>query len=238
MSYILDALKRADAERERGHIPGLHSRSAPTLDRQASDQRKRWRPAVLVAGVLLVLAGVFLWWWLSAAPEAPQAVAAADPGTVTPAAAVPAEPSPPPIATADSTLPALPILAPEPPRPPRPVAPVGTPAAPSPATSAAASASASAPVGTTSAPTPAPAAVAAAAPIKAFAELSAAERARLPAVNVSGSTYSQNPAHRMLIANGKVVQEGADIAPGLRLETIEPRSAVLNHQGLRYRIGY
>jgi general secretion pathway protein B len=74
--------------------------------------------------------------------------------------------------------------------------------------------------------------------VTSFANLSAEARAQLPAVNISGSTYSQNPALRMLIANGKVVQEGQDIAPGLRLETIGPRSAVLNHQGLRYSIGY
>jgi general secretion pathway protein B len=74
--------------------------------------------------------------------------------------------------------------------------------------------------------------------VQSFAELSTDARARLPAVNISGSTYSKNPALRMLIANGKVVQEGGEIAPGLTLETIEQRSAVLNHQGLRYRIGY
>ena len=82
------------------------------------------------------------------------------------------------------------------------------------------------------------AAAAATATVQSFAELSPEARARLPAVNVSGSTYSKNAALRMLIANGKVVQEGGEIAPGLTLETVEQRSAVLNHQGLRYRIGY
>ena len=61
---------------------------------------------------------------------------------------------------------------------------------------------------------------------------------QLPAVNVGGSSYSKDPALRMLIVNGKVVPEGGEIAPGLTVETIEPRSAVLNHQGLRYRIGF
>ena len=61
---------------------------------------------------------------------------------------------------------------------------------------------------------------------------------KLPAVNVSGSTYSQNPAHRMLIANGKVVHEGQEIEPGLKLETVGPRSAVLNHRGTLYNITY
>ena len=85
---------------------------------------------------------------------------------------------------------------------------------------------------------PAAPAVVATNPVRSFTELAPDVRARLPAVNVSGSTYSQNPAHRMLIVNGKVVQEGGEISPGLKLETIEQRSAVLNHQGLRYRIGY
>jgi general secretion pathway protein B len=74
--------------------------------------------------------------------------------------------------------------------------------------------------------------------VRSFAELPAEARSQLPVVNVSGSTYSQNPSHRMLIANGKVVQEGQEIAPGLVLETIGPRSAVLNHRGMRYSIGY
>ncbi len=74
--------------------------------------------------------------------------------------------------------------------------------------------------------------------MRTFAELSPEVRAQLPAVNVSGATYSKDAAVRMLIVNGKVVQEGQEIAPGLKLETIGQRSAVRNHQGLRYSIGY
>ena len=77
-----------------------------------------------------------------------------------------------------------------------------------------------------------------AAPVPGFGQLSAEARAQLPAVNVSGVTYSKDAAIRMLIVNGKVVQEGQEIAPGLSLETIGPRSAVLNHRGMRYSIGY
>ena len=74
--------------------------------------------------------------------------------------------------------------------------------------------------------------------MRSFAELSPEVRAQLPAVSVSGATYSKDAAVRMLIVNGKVVQEGQEIAPGLKLESIGQRSAVLNHQGLRYSIGY
>jgi general secretion pathway protein B len=57
-------------------------------------------------------------------------------------------------------------------------------------------------------------------------------------LRVTGVTYSDNPAHRMLIVNGKIVHEGQDIEPGHKLETITPHSAVVNHQGRRYNINY
>ena len=41
MSYILDALQRADAERERGHVPGLKSQIVPPASRKAP-ARRRW----------------------------------------------------------------------------------------------------------------------------------------------------------------------------------------------------
>jgi general secretion pathway protein B len=117
-------------------------------------------------------------------------------------------------------------------------APTAAPAAPGAVTGTAGAAvnapASTSPLGSSTAP----AATGQPGPVLSFAELSPEDRARLPAVNVSGSTYSQNPGLRMLIVNGRVVQEGQDIAPGLRLETIGPRNAVLNHQGLRYSIGY
>ena len=248
MSYILDALKRADAERERGHVPGLHSRSTPEFDapapRAARLGARQWR---LALALLLVLGAVLLWWWRDAAPSAPTAAAPERPTPITQTGAPPASapvspPVTPPVPTdhagqrPDPAPPALPILGPASPRPPvkamaaaAPTAPEvnGAPGAPPAGASAA---------GNTGAP--AAGATAPAAPVRSFAELSPEARARLPAVNVSGSTYSKNPALRMLIVNGKVIEEGGQIAPGLTLETIEPRSAVLNHQGLRYRIGY
>jgi general secretion pathway protein B len=57
-------------------------------------------------------------------------------------------------------------------------------------------------------------------------------------VKVTGSTYSDNPAHRMLIVNGKVVHEGQEVEPGLTLEVITPRSAVFNQNGSRFNVNY
>jgi general secretion pathway protein B len=61
MSYILDALRRADAERERGAVPGIHARplqaAASTADAQPA--ARPWVWAVL--GLLLAVIGVVLW---------------------------------------------------------------------------------------------------------------------------------------------------------------------------------
>jgi len=244
MSYILDALKRADAERERGHLPGLHTRTAPEPDTPAARVGGfAQRGGLFALGALLALGAVLLWWWLRAAPLAPPAtlavaaaarapVAATSPATAT-APMQPPEPSGDLVRQPD--MPVLPILAPPPPR--RTPKGAAAPAAAEPAATAQRTPD-NAVSKRASAHAFASPATLAAAPVTSFAELSPDDRARLPAVNLSGSTYSKNPALRMLIINGKVVQEGGEIAPGLTLETIAPRSAVLNHQGLRYRIGY
>lgn len=241
MSYILDALQRAEAERERGRVPGLKSQLVAPAGRDGA-KPGALRPWHALIGLAVLLVALGIWWWTGGA-ETPPAPASA-PVVESPPEAVNAPPKvapgqppvpaspPPPLAIPPE--PVQPILAPPraPPVTTKPTAVTATPAA-SPAPVAATAATPPAP-----APAPAAAPVATSATVPTFGELTADARAQLPAVNVSGSTYSQNPALRMLIANGKVVQEGQDIAPGLRLETIGPRSAVLNHQGLRYSIGY
>ncbi|MGN6525450.1 MAG: hypothetical protein ACTHL8_03615, partial [Burkholderiaceae bacterium] len=62
MSYILDALRRADAERSRGSVPGLHAQSLPDAEPAARNYRPiAWiavgAGAVLVAAAAVVLFG-------------------------------------------------------------------------------------------------------------------------------------------------------------------------------------
>lgn len=235
MSYILDALQKAEAERERGRVPGLKSQLVPPTGHTRTSVTTV-KPRYVLAGVVVLLvslASLAAWWSMGTpAATAPQAdtVSAASPS---PVQALP-DPVPTPAPSVDRLIappePVLPILAPPRPTPaePKAVPAASAPPIPAPATAATPNAATAA----------APASPAAAPAVPSFGQLSAEARAQLPAVNVSGSTYSQNPALRMLIANGKVVQEGQDIAPGLKLETIGPRSAVLNHQGMRYSIGY
>lgn len=215
MSYILEALRRAESERERGKVPGLHSQAwaegaaaAPATGRPGA---RRGAQPLLIGGLVLLLlagAGAYMWWSRPAPAPAPVLASAepAPPPAPAPAASVALAP-PSPVQAAASALPL----------PPPPVAvpaPVPAPAS-----------------------TPAPAARPAA-PIPTLAELSPALRAELPPLQVGGAMHSDTPANRMLILNGQVYREGDAIAPGLQLEQIQLRSAVLLYKGQRLRLSY
>lgn len=66
----------------------------------------------------------------------------------------------------------------------------------------------------------------------------ASVRAALPPLVISGSTYSDNPAYRMLIINGQVYREGDFPTPDLKLEQIRPKSALLHYKGSTYLLPY
>ena len=87
MSYILDALRRADAERQRGAVPGLH---APTvggvLDKGAATPGAPARRLGLAVAALLLLSLAVATGWLlrpAAAPAlgTPATACACRPGT-------------------------------------------------------------------------------------------------------------------------------------------------------------
>jgi general secretion pathway protein B len=90
------------------------------------------------------------------------------------------------------------------------------------------------------APPAAPAAAAAPAADRVFAvtELPADVQKDLPKLAITGGVHSENPAQRMLVVGGKVVNEGAELAPGVVLDQIRPRSAVLKFRGWKYSVGY
>lgn len=277
MSYILDALKRADAER------GL-SAGATTADvtPQAHGHPPtapwwRSRTGVIVLLALLCVTGLAALWWPSSKLAAPTPAASTGPSVsgpalpsaqspdvttapvpqATPNASVAPRTGPMPVPVASSSTPSpdappsstaaarpAPILLPERPMAARPSAPV-------PAQVAAASTGAAfgpdpvppMPSAVTRQPAPTPPAPPAAAPTAGAtatpsAPVATGAPASAPPVKVTGATYSDNPAHRMLIVNGKIVLEGQQIEPGLTLEVITPHSAVLNHQGSRFNINY
>jgi len=108
MSYILEALRRAESERERKRgVPGLHAQPVPAPASEESGERraKPWRWIVLgvAAGVLLPLA--WRLWSGDPAPEDTTLPRAPVAGNVTGqanAGAAPATPAPAPMETASA----------------------------------------------------------------------------------------------------------------------------------------
>ena len=226
MSYILDALRRADAERERekGAVPGLHARplaaaGAPEPPMAPARPQGVW----LALGVSIGLLAALLWWVLGRQPAAPAAPAVAPMGQVMPV------PMPVP-------APAFPVVAAPVPAVALGPAPVPAPA-PAPATQVA-PAGAVPPVATADlSPAPTPAATAAVAlPAVPLAQLAADLRREMPAMAVGGSVYSDSAASRFVIINGQVVREGEGAATGVTVERIGPKSAVLRWRDMRIEV--
>jgi general secretion pathway protein B len=261
MSYILEALKKAQAERQLGNAPDIHT-PAPSPVPAAAAKASR-KPLLIGLGVGLAVAGLAVGIVSRTRTPPVQPTAPAVLAQATPAVALPPAPSAPVVLAADA-LPARPVAAPLPapaarisnapaPSPAAPsqpaVAPVPSPpraAAPKPSQAAARD-----PVpeavylpAPARAPEPAPAA-----PVRApdqvqeenlrtLQQLPEAIQREVPKVAVGGYIYSPNPADRLLLIDKTLRREGEEVAPGLVLERLMPKYAVMNYRGTRYRVGY
>ena len=261
MSYILEALKKAQAERQLGNAPTLHA-AQPVVPALAASAASR-KPLLvgLGAGALVVAAGAVFLWRAGPAPAPATRVAAVVPVSAPPAAGSPAAGSP--AAAAPVVANSLEVSAP--PAPPQEVhVPQPRVVPPAPAAAAAPRAATLAPqpvpatppapavaaVRTpTAVPTPAP--VAATAPARTQAPAAAPEdslpylqqlpepvQREVPRVAFGGYMYSANPADRLLLVDKTLRHEGEEVAPGLILEKLLPRAAVMNYRGVRYRVSY
>jgi len=194
MSYILDALRRADAERERGAVPGLHAHPVPTSS-EAASERTAIRPGTWVMAIAVVLAVLVAVSWQWFTPETPRIAAAAPVEPPVPAAAVAAAP---PLPAASVALDPIPVQRPQ---------AVAAPKEP-----------------------------VAVERIHAIGELPEEIRRQLPTITVGGSMYSDDAARRMLIINGQLYHEHDQLAPGVTLEQIKLKAAILKFQGYKYSI--
>jgi general secretion pathway protein B len=241
MSFILDALRKSDAERQRAATPGLADvRYAPRATR-----RNLWLPVLVVvlgANALFLAAQ----WWRKE-PAAPPAAA---PATV-------AVPSPEPVAPSDVVAPAAirPLA-----REAEPVAPLAEPDIDSEFAAAGGVAGAGtvpAPVvmeapeipagmadeGPASAPVPAPmAAPAKPSRILPGDDLPTAEELmgkgvlNVPALNLDLHVYSDTPASRFVVINTRKYKEGGQLSEGPRVESITRDGVILSNQGRRFTL--
>lgn len=224
MSLILQALKKAEAERSVGRVPTLDQVTAADPPSSAAPRRAAWAAAAVGLGVVGI--GAAAWFWTTTGRVAPPAVAPA---------AVPAAAPPAPVAALPA---ASPPVAESAPAPRASAAASATTATPAPAPSASAAVAIAALPPSRPASTPARPASAAEAPMPALHDLPVAVRQSLPPLPLGGSIWSPNPAERMLILGGEVRREGDAITPELVLISIGPRSAVLRWREQSFRLPY
>ena len=265
MSYILEALRKSDQQRQRG--------AAPTLLAMHTTAVASKRPALLLYGLLaavLVGTGVVIGWqrpWQTeqTAPDSPGSIVAKplettsrDPAPA-PTAAAPKPPAPQ--AQTTQTEPARSEMAPQPkPQPElktaispaqsalvasekalRPKTKLPAPAKPQtdgPPRNADTTAAARA-----TAPAPEqPVDIAAAdakseQPVISMADLPPQIRETLPAMSVSVHGYSDKPEARLVGINYKILREGDSVVPGLELQQITPDGMIFSYKGYRFRRG-
>jgi len=230
MSYILDALKRADAERERGAVPGLYARQLTHAKAKTAPNalKRLWLAGAVVVALGVMAAG--LWLWRAPAPALRQAAVEPalteprPPAPLTPAVALPAVATPaPPAEAAPAPQPVVPLPTPVASAPPAvPLAAPTRPAAlpkPSPL-----------PVAKASAATPAAVAL--------LGELPEELRRQIPPLAITGAVYSESPGQRLLLVNNQVLAQGSLAAPEVNLEEIGAKSSIFSFRGTRFRLAH
>jgi general secretion pathway protein B len=263
MSYILEALKKAQAERQLGNAPTIHAPQVEAVQPGVAASRKPLFIGLGAGALVVALVAVLVWQRGPAPVAAPASVPGSAPAAVPPVAAtLPAAPS----VAAGSASNTLVVSAPPAPSEPAPVLAsrsahvAEAPARPAPA--AVPRAGQEAPASTAPARAPAPAApapraaavsapVQTTAPASAPAPVSSPEdslpylhqlpdtiQRDLPRVSFGGYMYSANPADRLLLVDKALRHEGEEVAPGLVLEKLLPKAAVMNFRGVRYRVAY
>ena len=233
MSYILEALKKADAERELGAVPDLHTHpSTPAASYPDATPRRVKAWGWLAAGSVGLAIAALVWQRAGTEtptmPPPPQAMPSFPPATPPAQQAMPPMPMPPVVPSPPPQPPVeSPAVAVAPNVPPAAaVLPRVVPSAPAPRAE---------PKSSRVAP---PAAARAGAPerVPPLAELPDDLRRQVPAIAIGGSVYAAQPASRMIIVNGQILREGEALTPELKVEQIGAKSAVFSIRGQRFEV--
>lgn len=254
MSYILDALKKAESERRLGSVPSVHAQpiSVTSFNDISSPWSKTWIWAALA--VLLITAGMLVWfqpWQLvpgagvTASPVPPVPGIGMAPDVQVPAPATQRGPSPQTDSAITSATPA-PVVPPQADMTKPPEASIAEPRTPKPEPKSAkksreskpAPPAASSELKATKKTEAVPVTVPTEKRVAALRELPENIQREIPALAVGGFIYSNRPSERSVLINNKLLHEGDEVTPGLTLEKMMPKEAVLNYRGYRYRIPY
>src|SRR5215831_1726939 len=232
MSFILDALKKSESDRQRQHGPALFEvRVAPPRTRLPL-----W--AIAIAGLLVVNLGVVLWMLLRH-----QGHAGSAPG---PQPVIAAASTPP---ATGSTVPVVATSAPAGPGATPPAALAAPPAAPATGTTPATAPAAAASPGADSAnaedyapaeePPPASAlgnhvrrATASGVPL--YQDVSSTPGTQIPQLRLDLHVFAGRPQDRFVMINMHKLREGDTLPEGVHVDSITPEGAVLSYNGSKF----
>ncbi len=206
MSFILDALRKSDNERQREIGPSF-------ADVKSAAPASRIPRLWIGIGLLLLVNIVVLVTLLTRHDQAPVAAAPVE----TPA---PAELS---ASTPQTTLPAIPTTV---------AAPLPAAAAPAPAALDDENGEATAPEPQLDQPPPA--GFADPGPLPTMNEMVAQGRVTLPELHLDMHVFGADVSQRFVSINGRKLREGMQAEEGLRVEHITRDGVVLNYRGLRF----
>lgn len=207
MSYILEALKKADQERSRGAVPDLRA-----SHRLAGGRRGYRRLALVLVLLFLGVQALLLFLYLRGSPSAPPAPVALEEPASSRGVAPPTRPV------------ALPARdAPEP--DPTPAIVLAPPSASTPRVKQVPS-----PAGRESAPEETPVYS-----INPWQRGSAAIQQLAAGLSLDVHVYAQQPEQRFVLINMRRYREGERLEAGAVLERITPEGVVLSYQGEQFR---
>lgn len=238
MSYILDALRKSDQQRQRGSTPTLltvqTTPSEPTRPRY-------WRNGVIAAA--LIAAGILVGWlqpWQAKQAE-PVVSSHEDSGPTRDlappsygSAESPGRPQqetlrPPPTAALDAESPPTRVTLTQ----QEPAFADDSSASPQPAPDSRSAATGQLPVKSGATATAGDETE----KVMALNDLPPAIRREIPGIAVMFHAYSSDPAERRVMINGNMTREGEALADGLRLQQITPDGVILAYKGYRFHHG-
>jgi len=232
MSYILDALRKSQREREPA-TPGSHGAvhniaiALPV------------RGGLIIIGIVLLLAMLGAGWffWRStlggvpapvttaatvapAAEPRPETTANSAPAGISPASSPAAGPVKPPVRVRDLAEEAI-MSPPAVPKPKPTTKAVKKPPL----------------VKQLASPSPVPTTSASGDGVPLLQQMPLEFQHALPALAVTIHVYAPDPSQRILFINNREYREGSQIAGGIRVEAIVPDGVVLSYQGERFKLG-
>jgi general secretion pathway protein B len=225
MSFILDALKKSESDRQR--------QSGPALFEVKVAPRRVGLPLWAVAiGVLLGINLIIVMWMLLRHPAHPAAAVAA-PAT-SPALAATAAPQPAPLQAAP-----VPSTA-APPSVPTPVANAAQAQGLPPAAAANGTADAN-PEDLAPATEPAPLLGShvkrgTAEGVPLYQDAAVVPGTHIPPLRLDLHVYAARPEERFVMINMKKLREGDTLPEGVRVESITPEGAILSYSGSRFML--